>query len=194
VTASDLLRALGPVVDALEALGVGHYVGGSVASSVHGMPRTSIDADLVADLGLEHVAPLVERLSEQYYLDEGRIRSSIEAQRSFNLIHLDTMFKIDVFVSKRRPYDLEALRRARAESLESAPSARRFPVSSPEDTILAKLEWFRSGNEVSERQWSDVVGVLRARLNDLDIAYLERWAAALGVVDLLDRARREVSG
>jgi hypothetical protein len=191
VTASDLLRALSPVIEALEALGVGHYVGGSVASSVHGIPRTSIDADVIADLGLEHVAPLAERLRDRYYLDEGRIQASVEARRSFNLIHLDTMFKIDVFVSKRRPYDLEALRRAQPEAVESGPSARRFPVASAEDTVLAKLEWFRAGGEVSDRQWTDIVGVLRARGGDLDVGYLERWASILGVRDLLDRARTE---
>jgi hypothetical protein len=194
VTASDLLRALGPVIEAFETLRVAHYVGGSLASSVHGMPRTSIDADVVADLGTQHVVPLVEGLAGRYYLDEGRIRSAVESRRSFNLIHLDTMFKIDVFVSKRRPYDLEALRRARAEPLESTPSAPRFSVASPEDIVLAKLEWYHAGGEVSDRQWTDIVGVLRARGGDIDGAYLERWAAALGVSDLLERARREAAG
>src|SRR4030095_900499 len=98
VTASDLLRALGPVIEALEELGVAHYVGGSLASSVHGIPRTSIDADVIADLGLEQVAALAERLRDRYYLDERRIRAAVEARRSFNLIHLDTMVQIDVFV------------------------------------------------------------------------------------------------
>jgi hypothetical protein len=181
------------VADALEALGVAHYVGGSLASSAHGIPRTSIDADVVADLRLEHVRPLVDRLREAYYQDEDRIRSSVEARRSFNLIHLDTMFKIDVFVSKGRPYDLEALRRARPASLEDSPSARQFAVASPEDTVLAKLEWFRAGGEVSDRQWSDIVGVLKTRRGQIDIGYLQRWAASLGVVDLLERARLETN-
>jgi hypothetical protein len=193
VTASDLLRALEPVVDALEALGVAHYVGGSLASSAHGIPRTSIDADVVALLGLEHVGPLVERLGDRYYLDEGRIRASVEGRRSFNLIHLETMFKVDVFVSKRRPYDLEAQRRARPQPLEDTTRARPFPVASPEDTVLAKLEWFRAGGEVSDHQWSDVVGVLRAKAGEVDASYLERWAAVLGVEDLLQRARLEAS-
>ncbi len=193
MTASDLLRALGPVVDALDALGVAHYVGGSLASSAHGVPRTSIDADVVADLDLDQVRFLVDRLGERYYLDEDRIRASVEARRSFNLIHLDTMFKIDVFISKRRPYDLEALRRAQPAALEDSASARRFPVASPEDTVLAKLEWFRAGGEVSDRQWTDVVGVLRTRSGAIDDGYLERWAASLGVGDLLDRARRDAS-
>jgi hypothetical protein len=193
VTASELLSALGPLVDALEALGVSYYVGGSLASSAHGIPRASIDADVIADLGPDHVVPLVGRLQARYYLDEGRIRAAVEARRSFNLIHLDTMFKIDVFVSKRRPFDLEALERARPQPLEDTAAARPFRVASPEDTVLAKLEWFRAGGETSERQWTDIVGVLRARRGEIDEAYLRRWAAALHVADLLDRVLEEAS-
>jgi hypothetical protein len=194
LTASDLLAALEPVIDVLEALGVPHFVGGSLASSAHGIPRASIDADVVADLGPAHVAPLVGRLQGRYYLDEAHIRAAVAARRSFNLIHLDTLFKIDVFASKRRPFDLEALRRARPQPLEDAPQPRPFRVATPEDTILAKLEWFRAGGETSERQWTDVVGVIKARSDDLDVPYLRRWAASLGVGDLLDRALTEASG
>ena len=86
MTASELLSALGPVVDALEALGVSHYVGGSLASSAHGVPRATIDADVIADLGPDHVVPLAARLQTRYYLDEGRIRAAVEARRSFNRV------------------------------------------------------------------------------------------------------------
>jgi hypothetical protein len=194
LTASDLLSALEPVIDVLEALGVAHVVGGSQASSAHGIPRASIDADVVADLGPAHVSPLVARLQGRYYLDEAHVRAAVAARRSFNLIHLDTLFKIDVFASKRRPFDLEALRRARPQPLEDAPQPRPFRVATPEDTILAKLEWFRAGGETSERQWTDVVGVIKARSGEIDAPYLRRWAASLGVSDLLDRALAEASG
>jgi hypothetical protein len=191
VTASDLTVALAPVLDILEGLGVRYYVGGSVASSIHGVPRASIDADVVAELLPEHVGPLVAGLQDAYYLDEGRVRSAVDSRRTFNAIHLGTMFKVDVFATRRRPFDLEALRRARPEPLEDAPGARVAPVATAEDIILAKLEWFRAGGEVSERQWSDILGVLRA--SSVDGEYLARWAAALGVADLLERARRDAS-
>jgi hypothetical protein len=191
VTGSDLLSALTPVVDALDALGVRYYIGGSVASSAHGVPRASIDADVIADLDFERVVPFVARLHGAYYVDESRARAAVESRRSFNVIHLATMFKIDVFVAKGRPFDREALRRARAEALDDAPDARRFFVASPEDTILAKLEWFRAGGEVSERQWADIVGVLKMVWPQAEHEYLGRWAAALGVGDLLGRARAE---
>lgn len=179
------------MVDALEELGVPYYVGGSLASSAHGVPRASIDADVIADLGPEHVTPFASMLARAYYLSQDRIRTAVEARRSFNLIHLETMFKVDVFVAKRRPFDRQALARARREAFEDAPEARRFFVASPEDTILAKLEWFRAGGEVSERQWADVVGVLKTGWDGLDRAYLGRWAPSIGVEDLLERAVRE---
>ncbi|MFI5183523.1 MAG: hypothetical protein ACHQNV_03925 [Vicinamibacteria bacterium] len=193
MTASDLLTALAPVVDVLEGLGVRYFVGGSVASSVHGVPRTSIDVDLVADLESRHVTPLLNQLENTYYVDEGRVRAAIEGRRSFNLIHLATMFKVDIFVSRRRPFDLEALDRAPLAPLDDAPDARRFRVASAEDAILAKLEWFRAGGEVSERQWTDVLGVLTMGRAEVDRAYLQRWAATLGVGDLMARAFDESS-
>lgn len=192
MTASDLLSALAPVVDVLESLGVAYYVGGSLASSAHGVPRASIDADVIADLDHRHVVPFVSRLQEVYYLDVGRVRDAVESRRSFNLIHLATMFKVDVFASKRRPFDVEALQRARPHPFGDAPDSPQFRVASAEDTILAKLEWFRSGGEVSDRQWADIVGVLKASGTPLDGAYLERWALALSVADILTRARAEV--
>ena len=191
MTRSDLIAALTPVVEALDALGVRHYVGGSVASSVHGVQRASIDADVIADLDFEHVAGLVARLQDQYYLDEGRVRSAVVARRSFNAIHLASMFKVDVFAARRRPYDREALARARPEALDDAHDVRWFLVATAEDTVLAKLEWFRAGGEISQRQWADILGVLRSREQQLDREYLARWAAALEVADLLHRAADE---
>lgn len=193
MTAADLVAALQPIVEALEALGVSHMVGGSLASSVHGVPRTSIDGDLVADLEPQHVAPLLQRLAGGYYVDEARVRAAIEARRSFNMIHLQTMFKIDVFVMKQRPFDRQALQRASLDKLTDAPEARRFLVASAEDTVLAKLEWFRKGGEVSDRQWADVVGVLKTSPG-LDHQYLQRWSAELGVSDLLEKAVEDASG
>ena len=124
----DLLLALGPVVDAIEALGIRYFVGGSVASSAHGVPRASLDADLVADLGPDHVAPLVARLQDAYYVDAGRVRAAVASRRSFNLIHLATIFKIDVFAMKQRPFDKQALERARREPLDDAAEIGRAHV------------------------------------------------------------------
>jgi hypothetical protein len=187
----DLLSALTPVVDALEALGVAYHLGGSVASSAHGLPRSTVDVDLVAELAPPHVSELVERLREAYYVEADAVRRAIAARGSFNVIHLATMLKVDVFVPRGRPFDREAARRAAPHPLEEAVGARAFVLASPEDVILTKLEWYRAGGELSERQWHDVLGVLRVKGPMLDFPYLERWAAELGVGDLLGRARAE---
>jgi hypothetical protein len=187
VTESDLVSALRPIAAALDALAVRYYLAGSVASSIHGVARASLDADIVAALEPHHVEPLVARLAGDYYIPTARLRSAISDRSSCNLIHLATMFKIDVFVSRGRPFDIEAAARAEEQALEDAPDAPRLPVASAEDTVLAKLEWFRRGGETSDRQWWDIVGVLRVTPN-VDRAYLTRWADALGVGDLLQRA------
>lgn len=187
MSSHDLLAALRPVVDALTHLGVPHYVGGSIAASVHGVPRSSLDADVVADLQPPHGRPLVEALQATYYVPEGHVEEAIARRTSFNVIHLASMVKVDVFVTRDRPFDRRALARARPTAL-----AGETPVAvcSAEDTVLAKLEWYRRGGETSERQWTDVIGLLRVG-RDLDLGYLRDGAGELGVGDLLARAITE---
>lgn len=186
MTETDLVAALRPVAEAFDALGVRYFLSGSVASSAHGVARASLDADVVADLDASKVDRLARQLSGAYYVPVEQMRTAAAERRSFNLIHLATMFKIDVFVSKGRPFDRSAADRARRHAIgERADST--FFVASAEDTVLAKLEWFRLGGETSERQWWDIVGLLRVDA-DTDRAYLRRWAETLGVSDLLDRA------
>ena len=187
MTESDLVAALRPVIEALDALRVPYYLGGSVASSAHGIARASLDADIVAALEPEHVDSLVHSLASAYYIPVDRLHSAVAARSSCNFIHLATMFKIDIFVSKKRPFDRQAAERARPQAIDEGPDAPRFLVASPEDTVLAKLEWFRLGGETSERQWWDVVGILRVT-DDADRTYLRHWAALLNVADLLERA------
>ena len=187
----DLIAALTPVVEVLERLDVAHQLGGSVASSAYGQARATMDVDLVARLDESHVRPVVDALQEAYYVDEGAMREAILGRSSFNLIHQATMMKVDVFVPKDRPYDAEALRRRRRDRLDETPGAREFCVATPEDVVLSKLEWYDLGGRVSERQWSDVLGVLRVQGDAIDEAYLRRWAAELRVADLLESALDE---
>ena len=186
MNASQILAAITPVIEALEELGVPYHIGGSVASSIYGILRATIDADLIANLRLEHIRPLVIRLQTNYYIDEDMIRDAIKRRSSFNVIHLDTMLKVDVFVPKSRLFDQEEFRRAQQEVLLEG--TRPFNVASPEGTILNKLEWYRMGGEVSDRQWNDILGVLKVQGTHLDMNYLQKWAANLNVTDLLERA------
>lgn len=191
MTHPDAITAVRPVIGHFERLNVPYYVGGSLASSAYGKPRTSIDADLVADLALEHVNPLVEGLQEDYYVSVTAVRDAVARRACFNVVHYATAFKVDVFAMRARPYDREALGRARPEAIDEDAPGSQFMLAAPEDVVLSKLEWFRLGNEVSERQWLDVLGVLAVQGDRLDRAYLDRWAARLGVADLLARARCE---
>ena len=182
----DILAAITPIVEALEELGTPYHIVGSVASSLYGLPRLTIDADLVADIRMKHVRPLVKQLEADYYIDEDMIRDAIKRRSSFNVIHLDTMLKVDIFIPKSRLFDQEELRRVQQEVLSEG--TRPFNVASPEGIILNKLEWYRMGGEVSDRQWNDILGVLKVQGTNLDMAYLQRWAADLSVTDLLESA------
>jgi hypothetical protein len=187
---TELLAAVARVVAAFEVLGVNYLVGGSLASSVFGEPRQTVDADLVARLLARHAESLVERLAGEFYVHLPAIMTAIETQGCFNLIHLETMTKVDVFVRWRDPFAQSQLARRQKKSVgESAPLELFF--ASAEDTVLAKLDWYRKGGCVSDRQWRDLLGVLKVQAGMLDRDYLVRWAGELGVTELLQRALGE---
>jgi hypothetical protein len=119
---------------------VRHFVGGSIASSAHGVARASIDADVVAELRPEDVDALLTSLGGEYYVPEARVRDAATRRASFNLIHLETMLKVDVFVSRDRPFDRRAMDRARPAPSEEAGRAPMM-LASAEDIVLAKLDW-----------------------------------------------------
>jgi len=183
----DILLAVQPVIQAFEKLSIPYYIGGSIASSVYGMARATLDVDIVADLKVDHIAPLKQFLEHQYYTDEDMIADAIHTNSSFNLIHLETMIKIDVFIHQDQPYPLEALQRIRKDTFEDTANVE-FYFSSPEDIIISKLQWYKLGGFVSERQWLDVIGVIKVQGDSLDTKYLARWSKKLGLFSLLQKA------
>lgn len=191
MNATDIITALEPFIEVLETLQVPYQIGGSVASSAQGLPRATLDVDLVADVRPSHVAPLVERLEDRYYIDGDMIRQAVSRRTSFNIIHLDTALKIDVFAIKPRAYDLAAFQRRYQGTLGDSAESTRFYLVSPEDVILNKLEWYHKGGGVSDRQWQDILGVMRVQGSRLDRAYLQLWAENLGVAELLARVTAE---
>ncbi len=180
------------VIEVFEALNVPYFVGGSAASIIHGIVRTTIDSDIVAELKEEHIEPLVAALADEFYVEREAILEAIVLRRSFNLIHQDTMFKVDVFIPKRRAFDQAQLAR-RVKSVVAREPQRTAWIATAEDTVLAKLDWFRTGGEVSERQWRDVLGVLKTQAGRLDTGYMHEMASALGVNDLLEAALEEAA-
>jgi len=172
------------VTVALDRLGVLHTVGGSIASSISGEPRSTIDIDIVAALEARHVEPLVEALAPLFYIDPDALSRAVAERRSVNLIHHDTQVKVDLFVAGGTPLDALQLSRRREVDIDG----RRIFVHPPEDILLQKLRWFRAGGETSDRQWRDVVGIVRVQGARLDRSYLKAQAEILQVTDLLEQA------
>jgi len=174
-----------------EALGIEYQVGGSLASSVHGVPRSSLDIDVLTALPAEKVSALVERIQDTYYVSKTRAVSAVERESSFNVIHLQMMFKVDIFIVRSQKFRRSSLRRRKRELLGLG-KEQAFFLTSAEDIVLHKLD--RSGGGVSNQQWQDVVGVLRVQDDELDFGYLRQWASELEVSDLLEAALSEASG
>jgi hypothetical protein len=172
------LRITLAVARALERLGIPYFVGGSLASSAHGVARATLGADIVARLEPEQAQRFVGELGQGFYADVDAIADAARRRSSFNVVHIATAYD-DLEMERSQPQVLD----------EETGDTIRFCTA--EDTLLAKLSWFRQGGELSERQWRDVLGILRISGPVLDHGYLVRWAGMLSVADLLDRAHAE---
>jgi len=173
---------------ALEKLGAPYFLGGSLASSLHGDPRSTNDIDLVTALGLEQARGLGVALGPDFEVDEEDLLAAVREKRSTQLFYLPVFMKVDLYLCGSSPFDRASMARRIAFDLLSG--VRVF-VSSPEDTVARKLSWYRLGGEVSDRQWRDVLGMLRVGGEKLDRGYLEQAAAELGVGPLLIEAWAE---
>jgi hypothetical protein len=178
------------VVSALDEVGAPYHVGGSFASAIHGLPRHTRDVDIVADLRAGQVDGFMTRLGGRFYLDRDAVLDAIRRGSSFNLIHLGSGFKVDVFIKGGDEYDLVEFERCRQQRVLEDPPLELL-VKSPEDTILRKLQWYREAGCASDRQWSDILGVLKVQGERLDLGYLRHWAPRLGLAHLLERALTE---
>jgi hypothetical protein len=176
------------VIKALEECEIDYLIGGSLASSVYGIPRATLDADLVSDLDNTKVAKLVEKLKDEFYIDADMIYEAIRYRSCFNLIHLPTMFKVDIFILKNDPYAKAEFSRRRPEIISELNQVMQF--AAPEDIILTKLVWYKDGGYTAERQLQDARGVMLVQGELLDYDYLKHWSEELGVKDLLEKLER----
>lgn len=185
------------VAKLLEQQGIPYVLVGSLASSIHGMYRSTADIDVVADVRSDQVIPLLTTLQENFYVDEHAVREAIDQRQSFNAIHFDSVFKVDIFIPKSDEFSRKQIERRQLRKL-APDSDQMVYVATAEDTMLAKLRWYVSGGRVSNTQWTDVVGIIGSSSSILDLEYLRDWAARLGLTELLDRAfaeaRREEPG
>jgi hypothetical protein len=183
-------EAMLKMAEVLEELNSPYLISGSYASSAHGIGRPTMDIDILAAIPAKLAGELASKLGPDFYADEHAIRQAIMEKRSFNVIHIESGLKIDVFVSKRDPFDRKQLER-RKQYIAARNPDRRVYIASPEDVILSKLRWYRQTSETSERQWSDVLGVIGVNADELELDYLRAWARELNVTDLLERAIKQ---
>ncbi len=184
----DALLVISKVTQVFDDLKIPYLIGGSFASGVHGLPRSTRDVDFVAALKLEQVDPFVAALESEFYVDRQTIRNAIASRRSFNLIHLETVYKVDVFLVASDAWAQEQFRRRQLKQLQPDAEVPTAYMCSAEDIILQKLRWFQKGGGVSINQLSDVQGVLKVQADVLDYDYLRHWAAELELTELLNQA------
>jgi hypothetical protein len=184
----DPLRLAAWLAGILHDLGIPYLVGGSVAASVVGEPRSTLDLDLMVDCDAAAARRLARALASSCYVDEENAVEAARSRGSFNAIHLATSMKIDFFFAEE-DFAREAIRNGKSVSLDGVEVA----FYSAEDLVIRKLHWFRPGGESSERQWRDVIGILRLNRRGLDRSRMLRLAAQAGVPDLLAKAEREIS-
>jgi hypothetical protein len=178
------------LLETFERLHISYLVGGSLASSVHGVPRATRDIDLIAEIQLEKVGPLTSALAPHFYADADMMRQSMALGRAFNVIHLASAYKFDIFPAKNDAYTRIQFERRQERRFAVEDEEVQFQVASAEDTILSKLVWYKSGGGISEQQWRDILNVIDVRGDTLDRPYLREWAARLGVSELLAEALR----
>ncbi|MBN1605040.1 MAG: nucleotidyl transferase AbiEii/AbiGii toxin family protein [Polyangiaceae bacterium] len=187
----DVIDVALRVAQAIESAGGSYFVGGSLASSLQGEPRTTNDIDIVLELPFGRISELVRSLGSDFEVDRDMLKDALLHGGSCNIFHLPTVMKIDLFAIGPTPYDEVEFARRRAVAVR--PGGAMLVVKSPEDTVLRKLLWYRAGGGVSDRQWRDVLEVLRVSGDGLDRGYLGDWADRLGITALLTRAVSESS-
>lgn len=182
--------AIDVFVEVLDALKIPYAIGGSVASSVYGHVRFTQDADISVTAFPSQIKSFCQAFENTFYVSPQAVKQAHQNGSSFNAIHFETAFKIDVFVVLDDPFKRQLLQRRRTVSFEENPD-KAYDFVSPEDIVLLKLQWYREGGDISEKQWSDIVGVLETQRGQLDVEYMRGWALKLSVSDLLNKAIQE---
>lgn len=141
------------------------------------------------DLTSAKVGNFLKNMQPEFYVDSNAVTQAVQLRSSFNAIHFATVQKVDSFIRKQSDYAVEQMRRSFAVAVDEAANDTII-VASPEDVILQKLVWYAMGSRISERQWNDVLGVIKVQGQRLDRDYLMRWAEKLSVADLVEEALR----
>ena len=181
---SEIARLLHPI---FETLGIPYYITGGVAASVYGDPRTTRDLDLVIEFIRDNIYQLVEALETAgFYCPPGAVEDIQEGRgRVLSVTHMTLVLNADIVLNSNTEFDRSKMARRRLEALDSA-GVEQFWIASPEDVVLAKLLWRKQSQ--SQKQWTDVLGILKVQAENLERGYLTEWAEQLGLVDDLNLA------
>ena len=189
-SSGSLTGVLREVLEVLTKLDIVYALGGSMASSIHGIARFTLDADVTVEPFPGREEALAKSFGPDYYLSLPAIQDAVRLRSSFNIINTGAGFKVDVFVRKDDPFEQSALARRQMVTLNDKPE-QPIAVLSPEDVILFKLQWYRLGNETLRQQLDDILGILRTRPGNLDEGYVTQWAQRLALNDLWERMLTE---
>jgi hypothetical protein len=172
------------IVELLDRAAIPYMVVGSFASMVHGVPRTTQDLDIVIDPSAAALDQFLREIDiDRFYVDPDVARDALRRRSMFNVIDMDSAWKVDLVIRKDRAFSIEELRRRTLAQISDV----QVPTATAEDTIISKLEWSKASN--SERQLLDVAGILRVRSTNLDLDYIEHWVDALDLRPQWDRVR-----
>lgn len=188
---TELGATLSVVAAALDALGCTWAIGGSLASAAYGEPRATNDVDVIATIDERGARALGGLLGSDFYADVDSAVMAVRTHGSFNVIDRRSFMKVDIFVPAPGPIGVGQL--DRRQFLSGLVPDRPLPVLGAEDVVLQKLRWYAIGGEVSDRQWRDLVSVLRSVGPSRDDAYLDAVARAADLFALLERARRDAT-
>jgi hypothetical protein len=187
-TPAEGFKLLLGVLDRFE---IKYFIGGSVASSLYGIPRFTMDVDVIAEIEPAQIEDFAAALKSEFYADPETMREAVARGRSFNLIHSGSSHKFDIFPARPDPYTQAQFRRREFNETRSLGEPIECAIASAEDTVLSKLRWYRDCGEGSSRQWDDLRGIIGVSGAKLDLDYLNEWAPRLNVSDLLDRLLNE---
>jgi hypothetical protein len=187
---ADPIRIVRRVAAVFQEMKIPYMVGGSLASSMHGIPRATQDADIVADLAQADIKKIIALLSPEFYIDEEMAKDAVKRRSSFNIIDKEELFKIDIFIPALDEISSIEMERRISFRVDDADEQPIY-VCTPEDIIAHKLYWYKLGEGASERQWNDAINVIKVQRNCLDYEYLRRTSRARGVLDLLGKALSE---
>jgi hypothetical protein len=181
------LQILKDFTDILESLEITYVISGSVASSIYGKVRFTQDADMTVEPFEDKADKFFTLVGSDFYISSDAMKQALRQRSSFNVVHLESAFKIDVFIQKDTEFEKQLFSRRQFMKL-SEKLEKTFSVVTAEDIILLKLRWYEQTGCSSQKQWEDILAVLEVQKDMLDFGYLQKWSGILKINQLLTEA------